>query len=214
MAEMDKKPLIGWDKSVNINPLAIVVLAASAVVLCLSVMYYSKAGENATYDYLSALQSCDYIYPGVYIESYPIGGLTKEQALERVNNDADSLNRWSFNLYVMGEGEPVKTFTFAEAGASYDYEKAVADGYSQARSGSSSERAKEMLELLNKHYYIDPEYGFDGTVLKAQLNECAPKVNEILAQFGKEFDIDTTAQLITDNVLAKVKEFNVTAAMK
>ena len=152
------------------------------------------------------LESMNIIYNNVYIRGEFVGGLTPQQALDRMNKyinvDYSKDKKLIFRLSTTGY---TKEFTYPELGMGFDVEKAVNEAYGFGRNNDGSAKRADIAELDVGGKYIDAEnkYSIEYDV-QAESNgidtvtECLStieyEVNEQLLSSGKTMDVERTAK--------------------
>lgn len=152
------------------------------------------------------------IYNNVFIDSTAVGGLTKEQAIARMNSDRLGAveNKKSITIRTAG-GSFEKELTLQELGFNYNYEKAVDQAYEYGRNGSVKERKAIVDELENKGYFITSEYAYDENGVKNTLLSLENEINSCLEmEFNNsKVDIDRLTDMINENLEINVFDVDI-----
>lgn len=115
------------------------------------------------------------IYAGVLVNGMDIGQLTKEEAIEKLENSFQQDHQFT----VTYEGNE-KTIVFSDFDASYDYNAIVERAYQLGREGNFFQRSNEMIRLMTKKEDIPLQLNFNEEKLKGILAEFAYEFSEPL----------------------------------
>ncbi len=141
------------------------------------------------------LADLNVIYNNIYIRGNAVGGLTKEQAIEKmnsiINNDYTGDKKISFML---SEATFEKSFTYPELGMGFDVEKAVNEAYAIGRNEDGSTNYAEVSELDMGGKYIDAEIAYSTDKVRECLSTIEDEVNAMLEPYGKVMDLERTAE--------------------
>lgn len=141
------------------------------------------------------LESMNIIYNNVYIRGEFVGGLTPQQALDRMNKyinvDYSKDKKLIFRLSTTGY---TKEFTYPELGMGFDVEKAVSEAYGFGRNNDGSAKRADIAELDVGGKYIDAENKYNIDTVTECLSTIEDEVNEQLLSSGKTMDVERTAK--------------------
>ena len=137
----------------------VLILLAAALVFHAAVRVYgNKAGQ-------------DTFYPGVMIDDIPVGGLTREEALERLESvEAKKLDRVNIRLPYEDQEWKLDRNTLA---MTTDFPQLVEKGYEIGRSGNWLHRIREIHSLKNNPVYLYSKVSWSVEDLGSHLQEIA-----------------------------------------
>ena len=176
-----------------------VILCLAAVIITL-VLVKSYQDESDAYinSIKQALQNgseefeilnSSVIYDGVYIENIPVGGLTLDEAREKVEENISS-----------GTGEPYinmtyggKTWTLsgADLGAQSSLETALEQAWNAGRTGSSSERLEQIEQIAQEGYHISITVLADTSLITQTLNQIKSEIDREAVSATVSFNYNT-----------------------
>lgn len=173
-----------------------------------SVRFAINSKINTAIDTAFEALDSNLIYNGVYIEEVNIGGLTKEQAIQR--GISEYAGRRLAKTLTLCYGTYSKDLTYADLGAEYDIKSTVNEAYKIGRSGSKSARIEKADALETRHEYLVSIISINKNKMKDTLKEVA-KEFEALNPSGSEVDIDKMANTLEKDMLIGLKdtEYNV-----
>ena len=193
----------------KLKPLHIIAVAVLIVTTIGSGIYSKRAINTAKNDIVQEALDTDLIYPGAFLNNYPIGGLTVEQALDRGENDYSKLELQNIIDISSNHTSYHKTFTYYDLGARLDIKSAVNEAYSYARTGNISSRTEEYTTLLNKRKYINPSYIVTKDNVKTCVEKLEPEINKDLEFYGEKLDVDKTVDTIVSVMESRMSEASV-----
>lgn len=145
----------------------------------------------------NALLSMDVIYNNIFVNNYEVAGLTKEQALEKLDRE---LQKGKFEKKVIylqlphGSSDDVITLTYKDMGMQYDFAPAVEEAYNYGREGLPAQRRALIEGLEDKGKFFTAQYSYDRDKIINLLKTHEDEINKRLS--GKTMDIDRTADMI------------------
>ena len=164
---------------------------AVLIVASIGTGIYSKdAIVAAKTDAVKEALDTDLIYSGAFLNNYPIGGLTVEQALDRGENDYSKLELQNVIYLSSNHTSYSKRFTYYDLGARLDIKSAINEAYGYARTGKIADRVEEYTTLLNKRKYINPSYIVDRNTVKACIEKLEPEINNDLDFYNEKLDVE------------------------
>ncbi len=162
--------------SISTNKLILVIVSLIVVIIAIG------AGVLFAVDYFSTLEKrnaleTDTIYPNILINGINVGGLKKEDAIKKLEQDLQepfSQNTISFAI----DDESVD-FTYGQFGVKYNIEAAVEQAYNYAREGNINERYEKYERLkMNDVYSFSADF----------LNEDGQLSEEIITNIRNEIE--------------------------
>lgn len=176
------------------------VVIGLIIVICVGsyvVNYINSAPKREVLD-------VDTIYPNILINDIDVGGLTKENAIQQLEEDLEEPFEQNVMTFVVNGDEEIN-LTYAQFGVKYDIESAVEEAYQYAREGSIDER----YELYDKLKIGEP-HSFDATVLNKDTGELNDDVkNNIRTLLEKELkDKSYVAPAVVNGVTMKGQELD------
>ncbi len=153
------------------------------------------------------------IYDGVFIENVDLSGLTKNEALQKLDEALHTDGRGTVHLVFNGQNY---SMSYEELGFSYNPENLFKEAYQIGREGGIFERLKTVLQLQKEPVSISLESSFNMDLLHAKLEEIAEEINqepinasinisngEIQiepSQKGYQMDVASTKDAITNQI--------------
>ena len=177
----------------------ILVLILCAVASMFAVGYYKKYRANKE---LREILDIDRIYTGLYVGNIAVGGLTKEQAIEKLEIELQEKRFGQRKLILRcANSDFEKDAPYTELGMKYKIEEAVDKAYDYGRDGTLAERAEiqEDLEAVGKYFDIQYEYDMDKII--AFVQSAASEAEESVKEYSGtdvEVDVERTAEMISE----------------
>ena len=131
------------------------------------------------------------IYPGVSADGVYLGGLTKQQALTRLN---DRISDFSGHAVPISYGDTVLRIPVRSLGVQYDAQAAVDLAYRFGRQGDWEQRTLEQLRALLNRPTNWAAYSYDDELFAPYLGQITDDVNTPVLDAALAFD-DATAQV-------------------
>lgn len=187
-------------KKTNILKVMVFGLLAGTISMAVGHMVTAKSDENRK------------IYAGVYLDGAYVGGLTKEEAMEKYAEYTDGIE--NLNLTFTTAVGSYST-TLADVDFSFSVEDAVEQALNYGRQGNILTRYKEIKGLEEENVVLIPEKTFDkGKLAELLETETAdivqePKDASITRQDGK-FTIypgEVGQEIVVDETIKAVEEF-------
>lgn len=121
-------------------------------------------------DKIFAGEDEDKILSGIYIDDVYIGGNTKEEAMEKLNQ---MMSQKGEEKIVLNIGQQSYEFSLDELGVTLSYEDVIEEAFDYGKTGNAIKRFKEQKEAENSEVHFYPEYHIDETVFEGvfQVNE-------------------------------------------
>ncbi len=173
-------------------------IAMLMITSALSVNFAVESNLNSAIDTAYEALDSDLIYDGVYIEEVNIGGLTKEQALERAEKDyaGPRLDKY----FTIQAGSYSKDVSYTDLGASFDFKDTIDKAYSLGRSGGKAKRIENAEALSERPEYLVTAITVDKGKIKSVLKDIEKEIKEAGAAQGK-MKIDILADNIEKQML-------------
>ena len=173
------------------------VLLAAATASALLTANYRSFLRDREYD---DLLSMDVMYNNIFVNNYEVAGLTKEQAMEKLERELQEKKFDKKCIYLMlprGRTDEAIPVTYKEMGMKYDFAPAVDEAYSYARTGSAAERIEAIDELEYRGQFYTALYTHDRNMIISALESHEAEIN---ARFdnGEKMDIERTADMIEE----------------
>lgn len=207
-------------KKVAINRSLIIKLCIFVFICVVGIGCVIGITSYNQYKEMKSVLDRDTIYNNIYIDAVNVGGMTKEQAREALEEQV--LGRLLNKTVTLTSDNGNYTFTYADFGASLDFEKQLEAAYEYGRSGSIKKRYNTVMALENqaKHitdtfematpYTYDAEKiteavkSIEDKVYVAPVNAKMVKVNgKFVTKSGKigyKLDVESTAKAVEDMV--------------
>lgn len=136
-------------------------------VLLVSIAGISVCGAVYYNDYKQMKESLDIntIYNNIYINNVDVGGLTKEEAISKLNSELE--NTFNSKKVTLTNNEDSFDFTYSQFGAKYDLNSAVEQAYNYGRTdGTIKERYTIVKNLETEGKYLTADYSYDKELTK------------------------------------------------
>lgn len=114
------------------------------------------------------------IYPNIFIEEVPVGGLTQEQALQKIQDAQRSLPLQNITLTV---DDIAIASTSAQLGAKSDFTSAVEAAYKYGRNGSMDQRLITLTNLFRQQENILIHTEYDLNELQLMISKLKESVD-------------------------------------
>lgn len=150
-----------------------------------------------TLNYFKNILEDERIYTGISIEKIDIGGLTKKEALEKIQELKElEIDDKNMKLQYEDFNYEIKV---RDLDFKYDYEKAVNKAYEVARKGEALDRLKEIKALeKNKNVNIELESSFDTNKAETLLSQMQKDID--VAMVNATFNFNGGNIIITDEI--------------
>ena len=201
--------------------IGIVIVVVIALAIATAVIAARNYRQNEEYE---RVLNVDVIYNNIYVDNVLIGGLTKEEAKQKLMLDLEApFEKQTVTIRV---DEDDYEFTYGQFGIKYDIDSAVEEAYNLARTGSLKERYDEFTDIQLSGKFLTASHNFDDESVvqnvKAQLETIKDKVYKAAIEpkvvrkdgkfvttdgvLGRELDIDATTEQIIDVLSRKTEE--------
>ena len=145
-----------------------IIIPAIAIIIASMVYLYIVIERNRRYD---NLLNVDYFYEGVYVDDISLGGLTKEEAGQKLEA-ANKLRFEQVEVRLFWDGETI-TFGADEVGISFDTEEILENAWREGRSGTDKERYDYVMSLAENPINFTSEITVDPAPLEAKIKAVA-----------------------------------------
>lgn len=157
---------------------AIIIAVVAAVVVV--------AAFAGVYAFNSSKLNYDKIYDGVCVGGEAVGGLTVEEAAQKIE---DSVVIDSGRILTLSCEGKETSFSLGEAGISVDGQMCAQAAFDAGRSGSRGERLEKISEIKKNGLQLDVIYAYENDVAIAKINEIANQVDiperELTVEIGE-----------------------------
>lgn len=169
--------------SVVLKTVVVALLSCIAAASALGFMFYNADQENKRQEQqrkeeqetaeIKSEVSREVIYDNIFINEINVGGLTKDEAMEKLSSAIEQpVGEKKITLIKGSESYP---FTFQELGFRYALKEAVETAWAYARNGSDKERHAEILKLDGQPLKITAEYSVEESAVKEKISELGTK---------------------------------------
>ncbi len=141
---------------------AIIIIVAGMVAL------YFVAEKNKRYE---NLLNVDYFYEGVYVDDISLGGLTLEEASDKIQASLDKRVE-NVNVILNWDDEEV-VFKSDEMDVSFNTQDVVQKAWNEGRSGSDKERYEYVMSLANNPVYYNIDISVDPSKIESKVRAVA-----------------------------------------
>ena len=114
------------------------------------------------------------IYPNVYVLDVNLGGLTPDEASERLTQ---ALSHYDAGLLTLSGGERAWTVPWAEAGLRLDVDTTVQAAFAVGRADQGLENLPTILNMREGRYKVAPVFAIDPDEVRSVLEQLAPEVS-------------------------------------
>lgn len=189
-------------KKINIRWVAIGITAILCLTAVIITLLLVKSYQDQSLAYINnikqALQNgseefeilnSSVIYDGVYIENTPVGGLSLEEAEQKVKENLSS-----------GSGEPYINLTYNDKswnlsgealGAQSSLETALKDAWSVGRTGTSSQRLEQIEKVKAEGYHISVTVLADTSLISQTLSQIKAEIDKDAVNASLSFNYNT-----------------------
>jgi lipoprotein-anchoring transpeptidase ErfK/SrfK len=153
------------------------------------------------------------IYPSVYVLGVDLGGLTPDEAPERLT---EALSGYDMGALTLSDGERTWAVPWSEAGLRFDVDATVQMAFAVGRADPGLQNLLAILNVREGHTEVAPVFVIDPGVARGVLEGLAPEVSvpptdatlrlegdqlvAVPGQPGRALDVDATL----DNIVATV----------
>lgn len=131
-------------------------------------------GGVATYIY--QILNIDTYYDGVEVDGIPLGGMTREEALEAVRtHNQPNLDKMKI---ILTHGDSKWEYDYKDINAQINIEEIIDEAYVVGRQGTLVERLKEIYRISNEPKRYETTLTYDVTELKDEIEAIAQQINE------------------------------------
>lgn len=145
-------------------------------VLLFSIAAAGTVGVLAYNDYkkMEKVVESDTIYNNVYLENINIGGLTKEEAIAKLEDEVQKpLNEKEITLK---NADSEYKFKYNQFGVKFDLSVSVDEAFDYARTGTVKERYNLITALETSPKYIETTYEYDKELVKKEVTALEDKI--------------------------------------
>lgn len=127
----------------------------------------------------------NYIFPGVFISGIEVGGMTREQALIKLENVL--AERMKTAKIILQYGSRQWSVAYTDLGVKYDLAAAVDSAMKTGRESGSLLRAMDMFRVKYERPDLQLKYQVDNSKLERYLNKAAREINIREKDAGVDF---------------------------
>ncbi len=118
----------------------------------------------------------DTIYDNIYINDINIGGLKKDEALTKLENELNKT--FSEEKIGFSHGNDLFEYIFTDFKAQYDIESAVNAAFEYGRKGEPKERLEKINNLVENPLKLTAEYAYDLNSVKEKASALSEAINK------------------------------------
>lgn len=145
------------------------ILCMALVALAVIALVIGIFGIKKTVEHRKVLAHSETFYEGVYVENIPLGGLTMEEAEEKVAAAVEARTVWAVKADCGGEVYEIDNLL------SHDTEEVLAKAFSLGHEGTDEERLSDITLLKRKARYYTVSDFYEETDLKKAVEKVASK---------------------------------------
>ncbi|MDR1531933.1 MAG: VanW family protein [Clostridiales bacterium] len=152
----------------------IMALSALAVAACATLGFMSYE----VYQQMLGIVNADTIYKNIFVNGIDVGGLSKEQALGKLEQAFQPELR--ARTIIIADGRREKILRFEDFDARYDFTEAVDIAYNYARLETLRERYGKITALNAEPYKltVEPQYSFEAGNIRGYVDTLAEELYE------------------------------------
>jgi vancomycin resistance protein YoaR len=144
------------------------IIPVIAIIIAGMVYLYIVIERNRRYD---NLLNVDYFYEGVYVDDISLGGLTKDEAVEKLEL-LNKLRTEQVSVKLIWDGETI-AFGADEVKIAFNTDEVLEEAWQEGRNGTDSERYDYVLSLAENPIYFTTEINVDSAPLEAKVKAVA-----------------------------------------
>ncbi len=167
------------------------VIIAAAIVLAIVGMaaIYSVYQRNRQYD---NLLNVDYYYEGIFVDGISLGGLTREQAAEKLKQS--NLERAGKVGVALTWDEDSVVFTSDEIATSFNTDEILDKAWLEGRSGENRDRYEYVLGLVDNPIQFETQMDIDPSYIEPKVKAVALFRQRDPGEASVQFDPDPTTE--------------------
>ena len=119
------------------------------------------------------------IYRTTYIENIDVSGLTKQQALEKLNSN---FNEKLSKIIVLKHNDYQTQISLSQIELSFDYESAVNSAYSKGRSGNIFKDNYDILFSSFSNTTINPGFSYNEEIINTLIKDMTENISDRLVE--------------------------------
>ncbi len=151
-------PAVNQRKGLQRKDVMKLALLAAVIVLLVVSIVYAVRSANRNSEMRATVSRYDNLFvPGVYVDGIHLGGMTRQEALNAVQSQAQQRsNAWNVRLEIESDGsrQLVGMLTAADLGLTVDVTGALEEAWQQGHASADlNERKAEMDRLAKEPYY-------------------------------------------------------------
>ena len=192
---------IKMEKNKNILKIAVIavlVLSAAGV----GAYFYNKAMVKK----MAQVVDIETFYDGISVNNVPLGGLTQDEAKEKLSTDVNNVIREQIISLV--DGENTYDIKYGDIDAKYNIDDTLLAAYNYGRNGELKDRYKQVTDLKDNPKDFEAQFTYNDELLKTKINEISAQVkvepeNSVMKRengafvisdekIGYEMDFDST----------------------
>lgn len=182
----------------KIAVIAVLVLSAAGV----GAYFYNKAMVKK----MAQVVDIDTFYDGISVNNVPLGGLTQDEAKEKLSTDVNNVIREQIISLV--DGENTYDIKYGDIDAKYNIDDTLLAAYNYGRNGELKDRYKQVTDLKDNPKDFEAQFTYNEELLKTKINEISAQVkvepeNSVMKRengafvisdekIGYEMDFDST----------------------
>ncbi len=144
------------------------IIPAIAIIIAGMITLYIIAEQNEKYN---NLLNVDYFYEGVYVDDISLGGLTYEEAKEKIEN-SNILRSEKVQIVLTWEDEEI-VFGKDDVEISFDTGEILEKAWREGREGTEKERYDHVLSIIENPIYFNTALTVDPSRLESKVKAVA-----------------------------------------
>ena len=127
----------------------------------------------------------DKIISGIYIKNVNVSGLTKQEAIAKVNNE---LEKYMDDSLVLVHNEYRTEISLEQLEANFDVESAVNAAYSVGKTKNIFKDGVKILDTMFSNINIDPVLNINENVLRERISGITAEIPDTIIQSSYYID--------------------------
>jgi vancomycin resistance protein YoaR len=173
----------------KINKKFVIIAAAIVIAIAGMIAIYSVYERNRQYN---NLLNVDYYYEGIFVDGISLGGLTREQAAEKLTQS--NLERAGKVEVALTWDDDSVVFTNDEIDTSFNTDEILDKAWQEGRSGEDKERYEYVLGLVDNPIHFETQMDIDPSYIEPKVKAVALFRQRDPGEASVQFDPDPTTE--------------------
>ena len=173
----------------KINKKFVIIAAAIVFAIVGMIAIYSVYERNRQYN---NLLNVDYYYEGIFVDGISLGGLTREQAAEKLTQS--NLERAGKVEVALTWDDDSVVFTNDEIDTSFNTDEILDKAWQEGRSGEDRDRYEYVLGLVDNPIHFETQMDIDPSYIEPKVKAVALFRQRDPGEASVQFDPDPTTE--------------------